>query len=244
MKDIGRSFMNQTRYQHLEPSDQMLGLPAPPPELPCDDDAERVPLPPPAGLRVRGLDLGDAISGRRSVRRFSSEPISVEELSYLLWCTQGVKRVIQGSVTMRTVPSAGARHALETYLLINRVAGLEPGLYRFLALSHELVVVDRSQGVADDVADGCLGQGFVKHCAVTFIWAAETYRMTWRYSDRGYRYLFLDAGHVCQNLYLSAQSMGCGVCAVAAFSDDDMNRLLGLDGESRFVIYIAAAGKT
>jgi SagB-type dehydrogenase family enzyme len=67
--------------------------------------------------------------------------------------------------------------------------------------------------------------------------------MTWRYGDRGYRYIFLDAGHVCQNLYLCAQSLSCGVCAVAAFSDDDMNRALGLDGVERFTVYLAAMGR-
>ena len=83
----------------------------------------------------------------------------------------------------------------------------------------------------------------LKKGAVTFIWVAASDRMTWRYCERGYRYILLDAGHVCQNLYLSAESIGCGVCAVGAYDDDIINKLLGLDGRSEFVIYIAAAGK-
>ena len=90
---------------------------------------------------------------------------------------------------------------------------------------------------------GCLGQEFVKRSAATFIWVCDVNRMTWRYSERGYRYAFMEAGHVCQNLYLSAESIGCGVCAIAAYDDDTMNQLLGLDGESQFVIYIATIGK-
>jgi SagB-type dehydrogenase family enzyme len=144
---------------------------------------------------------------------------------------------------MRNVPSAGARHAFETYLLVNNVQGLDPGLYRYLALTHELLQIDTAPGMAERVVLACLGQDFVGTCAATFIWVAVPYRMTWRYSERGYRYLYIDAGHVGQNLYLSARSLDCGVCAIAAFSDDDMNRILGLDGEEQFVIYIATAGK-
>jgi SagB-type dehydrogenase family enzyme len=161
----------------------------------------------------------------------------------LLWCIQGVKHVEGGYATRRTVPSAGARHALETYLLVNRVTGLKPGLYRFLALEHKLLVHDLGPGVDERVMQGCLGQRMVLASAVTYLWVAVPYRMTWRYGQRGYRYLHLDAGHVCQNLYLAAQSVGCGACAIAAFSDQDLSRALGIDGESQFVIYIATLGK-
>jgi SagB-type dehydrogenase family enzyme len=141
------------------------------------------------------------------------------------------------------VPSAGARHAFETLLCINRVAGLPPGLYRFLALDHALIEENLEPAFADRLVEACLGQTFVKTCAATFIWVAEVYRMTYRYGERGYRYLHLDAGHVCQNLYLAAETIECGVCAIAAFEDDDVNRVLGLDGEQRFAIYLGTAGK-
>ena len=89
----------------------------------------------------------------------------------------------------------------------------------------------------------CLGQGMVTNSAVTFFWTAEIYRMEFRYAERSYRYIHLDAGHVCQNLYLAAESKGCGVCAIAAFDDDELNSALGFDGEKEFVVYIAALGK-
>jgi SagB-type dehydrogenase family enzyme len=243
MDDTGREFIERTKYHHLAPSAQMRGEPAPDLEWPPEGSAKALELPDPGRFQAIPLDLRQAIERRKSVRRFSTNGMSLEELSYLLWCTQGVKRVLHGMATMRTVPSAGARHALETYLLVNRVGDLQPGLYRYLALRHRLLAILTDAPIADRVVEGCLGQHFVKSCAVTFIWVAAVYRMTWRYGQRGYRYLFLDAGHVCQNLYLAAQAVDCGVCAIAAFSDDDMNRLLDLNGEDRFVLYLAAAGK-
>jgi SagB-type dehydrogenase family enzyme len=103
--------------------------------------------------------------------------------------------------------------------------------------------MDAESDIADKVAEACPRQKFVKTSAVTFIWTAVAYRMKWRHGERGYRFLHLDAGHVCQNLYLSAEAIDCGVCAVGVFSDDDLNRLLDVDGENQFVIYIATVGK-
>ena len=167
----------------------------------------------------------------------------MEEFSFLLWCTQGVKETVDGYATLRTVPSAGARHALETYLLVNRVEKIEPGVYRYLAIDHKLVQLETDSRLADKLTEACWGQTQVKRSAATFFWAAVPYRMAWRYGERGYRYLHLDAGHVCQNLYLSAEAIGAGVCAIAAFQDDLLNGLLDLDGEEQFIIYLATVGK-
>jgi SagB-type dehydrogenase family enzyme len=141
------------------------------------------------------------------------------------------------------VPSAGARHAFETYLLANRVEELRPRLYRFLAGEHVLQPRPGTERVAPTMAQACLDQDMVKTCAVAFIWVAVPARMTWRYSQRGYRYLHLDAGHVCQNLYLAAESLDCGACAIAAFDDDAVNGVLGIDGEEQFAIYLATVGR-
>ena len=167
----------------------------------------------------------------------------MDQLSYLLWCTQGVKEVFQGTATLRNVPSAGARHAFETYLLINNVDGITPGLYRFLILEHSLLSVSLDKDMADKITQACLNQTFIKSSAVTFLWIAVPDRMNWRYGERGYRYLYLDAGHVCQNLYISAESIDCGTCAIAAYTDDELNQILGLDGKEQFVIYLATVGK-
>ena len=242
-EQIGAEFMQKTRYEFMQPSDQQRGLPQPPLEMAWDAAGEVIDLPGRGKIEFDRIDLTRAIERRRSVREFSAAPLTAGELSYLLWCTQGVKQSLPGRVTMRTVPSAGARHALETFLLVNRVQGLAAGLYRFLATAHKLLVVREGADLAARVVRGCLGQQFAGEGAVTFIWVADACRMAWRYGQRGYRYLHLDAGHVCQNLYLAAEAVTCGACAVAAFDDDEMNRILGLDGRQQFVIYIAAVGK-
>ena len=243
MNETGKEFMEKTKYHHSARSDQMKGLPQPPLELDYDKAKTVIDQPKPQEIEVSDVNLRGTIENRRSVRRYAQKPLTIEELSYLLWCTQGVKEVAPGQATFRTVPSAGARHAFETYLLVNNVEGLQPSIHRFLAIEHKLVEIDNSTDIADKMVEGCFGQRFVKTSAVTFVWTAVAYRMKWRYGERGYRYMHLDAGHVCQNLYLSAESIDCGVCAIAAFSDDDMNRLLNLDGENQFVIYIATVGK-
>lgn len=242
MRSIGKEFMEKTRFQNLGRSDQSRNLPQPSLELEYDVSRPIFDLPEPDKIKVRSFDLRQAIEGRRSIREYSQEPLTVEELSYLLWVTQGVIQVIPGA-TFRNVPSAGARHALETYLLINNVRDVPDGIYRFLAIEHKLVEINTDPDIVDRVVEGCLGQDFVKKSAVTFIWTADTYRMKWRYGERGYRYLHLDVGHACQNLYLSAGSIDCGVCAIAAFLDEYMNDLLELDGVEQITLYIATVGK-
>lgn len=241
-KDSGREFMYKTELRFLEESDQSKNLPQPPLELDYDRSARLIDLPAPRSLNIGAHDLTTTIQNRRSIRRYSDQPLSLEVLSYLLWCTQGIKDMLPNA-TRRNVPSAGARHAFETYLLVNKVDGLEPGLYRFIASGHKLVLVNSDSEITDKIADAALKQDHIRKSAVTFIWVAVTYRMTWRYGERGYRYLHLDAGHVCQNLYLAAEANDCGVCAVAAFDDDALNSLLGFDGETLFVIYMATVGK-
>lgn len=243
MGRIGREFIKKTRYEYLDPSAQSRGLPQPPLELETHKGGELIELPPPEAFSIPPADLLRVVEQRRSLRRYSRTPLTTEELSFLLWCTQGVKEVLPGSATFRTVPSAGARHALETYLLVNRAEKLEAGLYWYSAMRHGLILLDAGQGLADQLVAACLGQRFVARSAVTFIWTAVRYRMTWRYSERGYRYFFLDAGHVCQNLYLAAEAIGCGACAIAAFSDEAVDQFLNLDGEEQFTLYLATVGK-
>jgi SagB-type dehydrogenase family enzyme len=243
-KNTGQEFMHKTGYAFMGKSDQDQHLPQPPLELEYDSSAECIDLPAPDSLDIGSHDLTEIIVQRESRRRYSDEALSLAELTYLLWCTQGVKSVLPNATrSSRTVPSAGARHAFETYILVNNVEGLAPGLYRYIALEHKLILVNQDADLADKLTAASWNQHQVKHSAATFIWVAVTYRMTWRYQERGYRYLHLDAGHVCQNLYLAAEAIDGGVCAIAAFYDDEVNALLGLDGESQFVIYLATMGK-
>jgi len=241
LADTGKTFMEKTKYQNMENAPQQLGEPQPSLEAPVDTE-ERIPLPDPAGLAFGDVPLIDTINQRRSLRRYRDIPVTLDELSYLLWCCQGVQK--QGEKrTIRTVPSAGARHAFETYALVNRVEGLESGLYRYMALSGTLAPVNLNEGIAESLTNACLGQGMVLSAAATFFWVPEVERMYYRYGERGYRYLHLDAGHACQNLYLAAESVGCGACGIAAFNDDTLNAVLGLDGVKEFAVYACAVGK-
>jgi len=240
---VGRDFMRRTRYRFLSPPPQARGERPPPLELAAPEGAKRLALPQPDALDLAPLDFAKLLRERASLREYSREPLSLDELAFLLWATQGVKAVDAPYATFRTVPSAGARHALEAFVVANRVEGLAPDLWRYMALSHEIVLVDDARDVAARAVEACHGQRFVASSAATVVWAAVPERMTWRYSERGWRYLLLDAGHACQNLYLAAEAMGGGACAIAAFDDAALDRLLGLDGETAFAIYVAAVGK-
>ena len=243
MKFFFADFLLRTSYPRLSPPPQSQGVLQPPLELPLPDGAALIPLPAPDKLDIPGADLRAMIEQRRSLRRYQEMPLSLDELSYLLWLTQGVQRITGRPATLRTVASAGARHAFETVLLVNRVSGLEHGLYRFVATQHALVRLDAPEDVTEQLTGATHQQEHVRQSAVTFLWVAVTERMSWRYVERSMRYLFLDAGHVCQNLYLAAESIGCGVCAVGAFEDANVNEVLGLDGVEQFVIYIGTVGK-
>ena len=242
MKSTGNDFIRLTQYEYLTASDQSRGEPAPNLEMPYVGDGPVIHLPKAWPLKHSALLLDDTITGRRSIRRFSNTPLTLEELSWLLWCCQGVQKVISPA-TVRTVPSAGARHPLDTFILINKVKGIHAGLYRFLALEHAIASVKLSPGVAENLQSACLEQDMVVNASAVFFWVADVYRSAWRYSERAWRYVFLDAGHACQNLYLGAASVDCGVCAIAAFDDEKLNTLLGVDGENQFAVYAAVVGK-
>lgn len=240
---IGPEFLTRTKQRNMPLSAQKQGLPQPPLELNYPATAHLIDLPQAGELIFPAVDVRDAIERRASLRTYSDRPLKKTELTLLLWLTQGVKQVNDRPATQRTVPSAGARHAFETYLLVNRVTGLTPGLYRYIALEHALIELNLANTLSADISHACLDQSQVANSAVTFFWVAVVERMMWRYPERGYRYLFLDAGHICQNLSLTAEVLGCGTCALGAFDDDQLNALLGLDGEKLFVAYGATVGK-
>jgi len=239
----GNQFLEMSKTKNMPPSAQTQGLPQPSLELPVPSDAELIDLPSPSSIKVPPMDVRQAIEKRETLRAYAEVNLSLAELSYLLWVTQGVKMVTDRPVTKRMVPSAGSRHAFETWLLVNRVDGLQPGLYRYIALTHKLIRISANQAIRQILTDACSHQKHVFESAVTFFWVAVAERMTWRYPARGYRYLFLDAGHVCQNLYLAAEQISCGICAIAAYDDDLVNQALQVDGKNLFTIYIASLGK-
>jgi len=241
--NIGLEFIKKTRPGEISVSPQDSGIPQPDLTFPIQAGSQLISLPLIPEIGIPAMDVRTAIENRKTIRSYRSQEISESELSYLLWVTQGVRRISTRPATLRNVPSAGARHAFETFLLINRVGDLPSGLYRYAAIEHALLELDRSPDLKERFTRAFLNQQQVSNSAVTFIWEAVVERMYWRYTERGYRYLFLDAGHVCQNLYLAAESIGCGVCALGAFDDDLLNSELGADGDRLFAVYGGTVGR-
>ncbi len=241
-----RYFLKDTIRREIDFSqtDQNRSVPPPPIEKPFDPGAKQIQLTPPADWQDIGpIDLQAAIRARQSRRRFTNDPLNLDELSFLLWATQGLRQQLAGGSALRTVPSAGARHALETYLAVQNVQDLEPGFYRYLPLEHRLLFEFHEPDTARKLVEATLGQTFVAGAAVTFIWTTVPYRMEWRYGLAAHKVIALDAGHVCQNLYLACEGIGAGTCAVAAYHQELMDQLLRVDGKDEFTIYLAPVGK-
>lgn len=225
-------------------SDQSRGVPPPPVQKPHAGNAALVALPKPQTCPLVRKVLMTCLQGRRSRRRFLKESITQEELSFLLWATQGIDEADPGGhATLRPAPSAGARHPFETYIIANRVAGLTEGVYRYLPLTHQLVFEFAEPDLPRKVGDATLGQTFVGDGAAVFVWSCIPYRGEWRYTVLAHKVMLIDAGHVCQNLYLACESIGCGTCAIGAYDQEAMDTLLRLDGDDEFVVYLAPVGR-
>jgi SagB-type dehydrogenase family enzyme len=240
--DQKRLFMQSGFYTTPLESDQVKGLPQPPFEKPADPASPVFDLPKPDPKVIVKHDIFACMADRRSRRKFTGEPLSLEELAFLLWATQGVREVIPGR-TFRTVPSAGSRHPYETYLAVKNVAGLQPGIYRYLALSHKLVQVTLASDIPERMIDLSGGIKWIGDAAVTFIWAANAYRNQWRYEREGPRVMLIDVGHICQNLYLATEALGCGTCGIGAYKQAEIDKWLGLDGNEEYVVYYAPVGR-
>ncbi len=239
LKDSVRKIMDFSQ------TDQSRGVPPPPMEKPFDPASRRIPLPGREEFRrvIHEVDLFSAIIGRESRRSYSGLPLSRTELAFLLFSTQGIRSIPFPGTALRTVPSAGARHSFETYLFVRNVTGLEKGLYRYLPVEHELVFIREIENLETRLVAACFGQEFVGSADVVFVWSTLPYRMEWRYGRSAHRVILIDAGHICQNLYLACEGIKAGTCAVAAYDQEEMDRLAGLDGEDEFVVYLAPVGK-
>ncbi|MCK9557348.1 MAG: SagB/ThcOx family dehydrogenase [Candidatus Cloacimonetes bacterium] len=243
-KNIGQDFVKLTRYVYAVQSDQQLGIPRP--DAIKARSGELFALPAVGTLDFKDKSLQDMISQRRSLREYSEEPLSMEELSFLLYCSSWARDFRSNErmeITFRNVPSAGSRHPIECFLDVHRVSGIKNGLYYYHPIKHCLILMEEGAEVHQKIFEGCLRQEMVSKAAVNFILSAVPYRTSWRYGQRGYRYLYLDAGHIGQNLHLAAEAIGAGCCMIGAYLDEGLNSALNLDGFEEFVIYVAALGK-
>ena len=245
---LHRNFLKDSLRKTIDfrTSAQHRGVPVPPLQEPVAKQLVRISLPDRESWNhiLQETDLADAIGNRRSRRNYSDDYLKVEELAFLLWTTQGQRKPGEQPPHFRTVPSAGARHSFETYLFIHRVEKIPPGLYRYLPLSHELVLLYATDDQSKlKLSRAVLGQKFVADSAVVFVWTTVPNRMEWRYLQAAHRVILLDAGHVCQNLYLACEAIQAGTCAIAAYDQEAMDELIRVDGEEQFTIYLAPVGK-
>jgi SagB-type dehydrogenase family enzyme len=260
-----RDFLKDTIRKQIDFSRtaQSRGKAQPPWQKPCPPGTEKIALPAAGSWKTMpGIKLENAIARRRSRRNYMKQALSLEELAFLLWATQGLQHKLSTDLggsslsapsggreagaakhNFRTVPSAGCRHAIETYIAAFRVAGLGKAIYRYLPLDHALVEVVRYPDLEKRLTLATFGQAFCGSGAATFIWTAIPERMEWRYGDASYKVIALDAGHICQNLYLACENIGAGTCAVAAYDQEAIDKVLGVDGRDEFTIYLAPVGK-
>lgn len=221
--------------------DQQKGIQPPPVQKPYPQERPLFDLVAVKDFKLGEMPLLDALKNRKSRRDFTQESLTLEELSFLLWATQGVLGENEKRGTLfKPVPSAGARHPFETYLIINYVSGLQPGLYRYISLDHKLCFLASENDLAAKAEDYFWLQ---KNEAVLFIWAITPYRTEWRYGVLAHKMIAIEAGHICQNLYLACEAIHAGACAIGAFWQKEMDALLGIDGEDEFAIYLARVGK-
>ena len=239
MDDCGDRFQRETAYSRERRPAGHLDWDHQPEWLKRYPDAPRFSLPSPRSKG--GASLWETIKARQSVRHYQGPPLTVMELSRLLWAGQGITHRL-GELPLRAAPSAGALYPLETYLSLRSVEGLDVGLYHYASGDHaleQLAVGDYGERIARMAFD----QRFLADAQVLFIWTAVLDRCRWKYRQRAYRYMYMEAGHIAQNVALAATGLGLGSCQIAAFFDDDVNDLLSLDAEQETTLYISVVGR-
>ena len=188
-----------------------------------------------------GKSLWETIAQRRSIREFSNQSITFLELSQLIWATQGITLRAWG-FEFRASPSAGALYPIETYLVVNRVEEIPPGLYHYNGKRAQLILLKEGY-LGPELCQAGLGQEMLEEASCVFVWTAIVERSKWKYRERAYRYIYMDAGHIGQTLYLAATALDLGCCTVGAFFDEEVDRVIGVDGKNEISVYLGAVGR-
>lgn len=244
----GRSFMRG--YRNDDPfigdfeSDQDLKQPQPPlTKAPMATDGNRITLTKDFSKLSMLHSFPQLLEARKSARIYTQEEMTLDQLSFLLWACQGVKSIRGKSyATLRTVPSGGARHPFETYLVIRKISGLSSGVYHYLPMEHALELLYEAEDVDPRIVESLSGQSWAAKANVLFYWSMVPYRAEWRYGIYAHRVALIDAGHMAENLYLACTALGLGCCAIGAFSDELCNDMLTLNGEDEFTLYVMPVG--
>lgn len=237
---IGELFHQQTKYHRAPlPRNDLSSSDRSPIEKEGCAEGRRFPLAPPD--RTGGKPIWKAIAERRSFREFSGSPLSFEELSQLIWATQGITARSFG-FTFRAAPSAGALYPIETYVMVNQVETLPSGLFYYSVNEAELILL-KAGHFGSALSRAALEQGWLERASCVLLWTAVIERSKRKYRERAFRYIYMDAGHIGQNLYLAATALGLGCCTVGAFFDAEIDRLIGIDGVKEVSIYLGAVGR-
>jgi len=184
------------------------------------------------------VSLERALAGRRSVRSYGRRRLALEEAAQILWAAQGITHGEGG----RTAPSAGGLHPLRAYLVAERVDGLEPGVYAYVARGHRLTEIVRAR-IVPDLAGAAWGQDWIAAAAAVLVLTAVYARTTDRYGDRGQRYVHMEVGHAAQNAHLQATALGLGAVVVGAFEDAAVAKLIGSDPRERPLCLLPVGGR-
>jgi SagB-type dehydrogenase family enzyme len=237
-KAIGRRYLKETRYTRKNLNESRLSYPRANTFKEYPQAATRVPIRLPKERPA--ADLWEILARRRSLRQYQDRYLTQEELAALVWAIQGVT-LTSRSYLLRTAPSAGALYPVETYLAVHRVEEMEPGLWHLNLPDFSLELLN-SLDTRQALVQAGLGQRFLGDAAVNFIWTGILNRAMWKYRERAIRYIFLDAGHICQNLMLAATALGLGCCPVGAFFDEEVESLVEVDGVEEVALYLASVG--
>lgn len=195
----------------------------------------RIKLPEPS--YTGNISVETALSKRRSIRDYSGENLTLEEVSQLLWAAQGITAPWGG----RTAPSAGALYPLELYIVVGDVEGIDKGVYKYSREEHELEKVKEGD-IRAELADAAIGQACIRDAAIDIVFTAVYERTTRKYGERGIRYVHMEAGHAAQNVYLQAVSLDLGTVVIGAFIDDRVKELVNA-GEQEKTLYIMPVGR-
>jgi SagB-type dehydrogenase family enzyme len=205
-------------------------------ESPRTDILRRIKLPPP--VLNSNTSVEEAISKRRSVRNYKDDSLSLQETAQLLWAAQGITSSDGG----RTAPSAGALYPLEVYLVSGEIQGLSAGIFHYLPKEHSLEQIATGD-MLNKLYFAAMMQGSIKRGAGIIVFTAVYSRTTWKYGERGKRYVHMEAGHAAQNVCLQAVSLGIGTVTVGAFRDSAVCNILNLP-EKEEPLYLMPIGKS
>jgi len=238
LDSIGETFFQNTKSTRESAArSQPADLSSRPPLYKEYPDTPRILLPPP---HADTPTLDQCLHLRKSVRRFADKPMTIAQLSYLLWAVAGIQRSM-GDFHFRPAPSAGALYPIETYLIVHNVDCISKGLYHYAIRPHALEEL-RLGDFRNDIVQATQGQRMHAFANIVIIWTAIFQRTKFRYHDRAYRFIYLDAGHIAQNLALTAVGLGLSSCQVGAYFDDEVNHIVGVDGKEESAIYLSVVG--